>query len=94
MGLQTSYEYLLSETDKMDTTDEYDPEIEKQRSPHEPKHHWELKRKFMMAHRDKFPMKELAGLAQTLGNIEFTGCTYPQDTMRQVWVFRYCIMRA
>ena len=61
-----------------------DTDIEKQRSPHEPRHHWDLKRKFMLAHRDKFAMRELAGLAQTLGNIEFMGCTYPQDTMRQV----------
>ena len=63
-----------------------DCEIEKQRSAHEPQHHWELKRRFMLAHRDKFPMSELAGLAQTLGNIEFMGCTYPQDTMIQVGI--------
>ena len=68
----------------MDTSEPSDLEIEKQRSPHEPKHHWDLKRMFMLAHRDKFPMNELACLAQTLGNIEFMGCTYPQDTMRQV----------
>ena len=70
----------------MDTSETADWEIDKYRSPHEPKHHWELKRCFMLAHRDKFSMSELAGLAQTLGNIEFMGCTYPQDTMRQVWI--------
>lgn len=58
--------------------------IEKYRSVHEPKHHWELKKKFMMKHRDSFEPMELVGLAQTFGNIEFLGCTYPPDTMKQV----------
>ena len=29
-------------------------------------------------------MSELVGLAQTFGNVEFLGCTYPPDTMRQI----------
>ena len=62
----------------------FEKEIEKFKSCHEPKHQWELKKRFMMAHRDSFHLMELVGLAQTFGNIEFLGCTYPQDTMRQV----------
>ena len=62
----------------------FEAEIEKFKSCHEPKHQWELKKRFMMAHRDSFHLMELVGLAQTFGNIEFLGCTYPQDTMRQV----------
>ena len=61
----------------------FEAEIEKFKSCHEPKHQWELKKKFMMAHKDSFHLTELVGLAQTFGNIEFLGCTYPQDTMRQ-----------
>ena len=62
----------------------FELEIEKYRSKHEPKHQWQLKRNFMMAHKDSFHLVELVGLAQTFGNIEFLGCTYPPDTMRQV----------
>ena len=62
----------------------FEAEIEKFKSCHEPKHQWELKKRFMMAHRDSFHLMELVGLAQTFGNIEFLGCTYPQATMRQV----------
>ena len=61
----------------------FEAEIEKFKSCHEPKHQWELKKRFMMAHKDSFHLMELVGLAQTFGNIEFLGCTYPQDTMRQ-----------
>ena len=62
----------------------FEAELEQFKSVHEPKHQWELKRKFMMAHKDSFPLTELIGLAQTFGNVEFMGCTYPPDTMRQV----------
>ena len=62
----------------------FEAEIVKFKTTHEPKHQWELKKKFMMAHKDTFQMMELVGLAQTFGNIEFMGCTYPKDTMRQV----------
>ena len=62
----------------------FEGEIEKFKSCHEPKHQWELKKRFMMAHRDSFQLMELVGLAQTFGNIEFLGCTYPLDTMIRV----------
>merc|ERR1719187_2082643 len=37
-----------------------------------------------MKHKDSFGLSELVGLAQTFGNVEFLGCTYPTDTMRQI----------
>ena len=40
----------------------------------EPPHHWELRRKFMEAHKDKFPENKLVSLAKTFTNIEFLGC--------------------
>lgn len=61
-----------------------DNRLKKYKSPHEPKHHWKLKKKFMMKHMDSFELSELVGLAQTFGNIEFMGCQYPPETMRQV----------
>lgn len=61
-----------------------DPEVDRYRSPHEPRHHWQLKRRFMRAHRDSIPLKELAGMAQTLGNIQFLGCRYPPETEAKV----------
>ena len=68
----------------MDVDDLLIDEINKQRSAHEPLHQWELKKKFMLTHRKSFSLRELVGLAQTFGNIEFMGCIYPEDTMRKV----------
>ena len=61
-------------------------DIESLRSPHEPQHQWELRRSFMEKHKSDFPMDRLICLAQTLANMEFMGCRYPQDTMDQVWI--------
>ena len=36
-----------------------DWDLEKYSSPHEPKHHWQLKKKFMEHHKDRFPEREL-----------------------------------
>jgi len=59
-------------------------DIEKYKSDHEPKHQWQLKKKFMEFHKDRFPEYELVGLAQTFGNVEFLGCQYPSETMEQI----------
>ena len=37
-------------------------DLEKYSSPHEPKHHWQLKKKFMEHHKDRFPERELVSL--------------------------------
>jgi len=59
-------------------------DIEALRSPHEPQHQWELRRSFMEKHKADFHKDRLVCLAQTLANMEFMGCRYPQDTMDQV----------
>ncbi|XP_023330843.1 uncharacterized protein LOC111703196 isoform X2 [Eurytemora carolleeae] len=55
--------------------------VDKYRSSHEPTHHWELKKAFMESIKHQYSEQEVVCLAQTLGNIEFMGCTYPHDTM-------------
>ena len=40
-------------------THNQDWEVEKYSTPHEPKHHWQLKKKFMEHHKDRFPESEL-----------------------------------
>ena len=62
----------------------FEDDLVRYRSLHEPSHHWELKKRFMMKHQANFSLSDLVGLAQTFGNIEFLGCTYPPDTMKQV----------
>ena len=65
----------------------FEDDLVRYRSLHEPSHHWELKKRFMMKHQAHFSLSDLVGLAQTFGNIEFLGCTYPPDTMKQVRSF-------
>ncbi|XP_023329460.1 partner of xrn-2 protein 1 [Eurytemora carolleeae] len=62
-------------------THNQDWDIDRYKTEHEPKHHWALKREFMERNKDRFPEHSLVCLANTLGNIEFMGCQYPQDTM-------------
>jgi len=69
-----------------------DWDVNKYRSPHEPRHHWELKKKFMEHHKDRFPEHKLVGLAQTFGNVEFMGCQYPHETMEQLNELSYGIV--
>jgi len=59
-------------------------DIDKYHSKHEPSHHWELKKEFMIRNKDRYEEYQLVCLAQTLGNIEFMGCEYPQDTMELI----------
>jgi hypothetical protein len=56
-------------------------DVDKYHTPHEPKHHWELKKRFIDANKDRYGEGLLVCLAQTFGNIEFMGCEYPEDTM-------------
>jgi len=56
-------------------------DVDAYKTDHEPKHHWKLKREFMVANKDRFSEQQLVCLAQTFGNIEFMGCQYPQETM-------------
>uniref|UniRef100_A0A8D8WQZ6 G patch domain-containing protein 2 n=1 Tax=Cacopsylla melanoneura TaxID=428564 RepID=A0A8D8WQZ6_9HEMI len=56
----------------------------KYRSNHEPKEHWELREKFLEAHKDKFDEDRLVCLAQVFYNVEFLGCKYPDQVMKQI----------
>lgn len=58
--------------------------VDDYKSEHECDEHWELRRKFLLAHKDKFTLNELLCLAQVFTNVEFLGCKYPQETMRMI----------
>ncbi len=59
-------------------------DIEKYRTEYESEEHWELKRSFINAHKDRFPEDELICLTQVFFNVEFMGCKYPSETMQLV----------
>ncbi|XP_011305909.1 NF-kappa-B-repressing factor-like [Fopius arisanus] len=58
-----------------------DWDVEKHRVEHECDEHWELRRNFLEAHKDRFPEDELVCLAQVFTNVELLGCRYPKETM-------------
>ena len=49
-------------------------DVDKYKSDHEPKHHWELRRIFMERNKGRYPEDRLVCLGQVFANIEFTGC--------------------
>jgi hypothetical protein len=51
-----------------------DWDVDQYKTEHESDEHWELRRSFMLAHKDKFPEDRLVCLAQVFTNIEFLGC--------------------
>lgn len=59
-------------------------DVEQYREEHDSDEHWELRKKFMLKHKDRFPEDRLVCLAQVFFNIEFLGCRYPEKTMRLV----------
>lgn len=61
-----------------------DWDVDYYKTDYESEEHWELRRSFMMAHKDKFGEDELVCLAQVFTNVEFMGCRYPEVTMRRV----------
>ncbi|EDW59075.2 NF-kappa-B-repressing factor [Drosophila virilis] len=61
-----------------------DWDVEAYRTEYESEEHWELRRDFMLAHKDRFDEDRLVCLAQTFINIEFMGCKYPAETMQLV----------
>ena len=48
--------------------------VENHKQEHECDEHWELRRRFLLAHKDKFPEDELVCLAQVFTNVELLGC--------------------
>lgn len=61
-----------------------DWDVEQHKVEYESDEHWELRRKFLLAHKDKFPEDMLVCLAQVFVNVELLGCRYPQETMDMV----------
>ena len=61
-----------------------DWDVDKYRSPYEPSHHWELKKKFMEANKGRYPEEKLVSLTQVFANAEFMGCRYPKETMETI----------
>lgn len=58
-----------------------DWDVEQHKVEYESDEHWELRRNFMLAHKDKFSEDALVCLAQVFVNVELLGCRYPQETM-------------
>lgn len=58
-----------------------DWDVDDYRTEYESEEHWQLRRDFMMAHKDRFDEERLVCLAQTFINMEFMGCKYPSETM-------------
>lgn len=50
--------------------------VDAYKNEHESLEHWELRKKFLLTYKDKFPEDELICLAQVFANIEFLGCRY------------------
>lgn len=59
-------------------------DVEKYRREYESEEHWQLRKRFMELHKEKFPEDKLVCLAQVFTNMEFMGCKYPSETMRMV----------
>ncbi|KAG7197024.1 hypothetical protein KM043_017558 [Ampulex compressa] len=66
----------------MNTGENWD--VEQYKAEHECDEHWELRRKFLVRHKDKFPEDELICLAQVFTNVELLGCRYPKETMQLI----------
>ncbi|XP_060647247.1 NF-kappa-B-repressing factor [Drosophila nasuta] len=58
-----------------------DWDVDDYKTEYESEEHWELRRDFMLAHKDRFDEERLVCLAQTFINMEFMGCKYPNETM-------------
>ena len=44
-------------------------DVDRYYSPHEPKHHWELRRKFMETNKGRFPEERIVCLGQTFAKV-------------------------
>ncbi|KAL7645763.1 UNVERIFIED_CONTAM: hypothetical protein RMT77_002658 [Armadillidium vulgare] len=59
-------------------------DIEECRTKYESAEHWNLKKDFLLAHKDKFEKERLICLAQVFVNVQLMRCRYPDPVMRQV----------
>ena len=75
----------MAETEAMEGPIDTDWDVDKYRSPYEPKHHWELKRQFLENNKGRYDEKTLVMYMQVFANAEFMGCRYPKETMDTVF---------
>lgn len=73
MNLLTS-DFIFCVLRKMAFPTDWD--IDKYHVEHESDEHWELRRRFLLTHKDKYPEDRLVCLAQVFYNVEFMGCRY------------------
>ncbi|XP_047541476.1 uncharacterized protein LOC125074242 [Vanessa atalanta] len=59
-------------------------EVDKYKEEHESDEHWLLRKAFMERWKNDYPEERLVCLAQVFGNIEFMGCRYPTEVMKEV----------
>jgi len=59
-------------------------DVQKYFSPHEPAHHWQLRKAFMQENKERYCEERLVCLAQTFANMEFMGCRYPEAITKVV----------
>lgn len=70
-------------------------DIDALRTEHESDEQWEVRRSFMMEHKDDFDEAELVTLAQIFTNIEFLGCrsifiAITAPFLRSIAFFTHC----
>lgn len=53
-----------------------DWDVEQHKVEYESDEHWELRRNFLLSHKDKFSEDALVCLAQVFVNVELLGCRY------------------
>ena len=73
----------ISKLNIMEGSADTDWDVDKYKSDHEPKHHWQLRRKFMESNKGRFPEDRLVGLGHVFANVEFMGC-------RRVYFRKFC----
>ena len=66
---------------------DFDPD--RHRDPHEPEHHWALRRRFLAHNMGRYPEEKLVSLAQVFANMEFLGCR--SVTGRDVQIIAFSI---
>ena len=69
-----------------------DWDVDQYQTEHESDEHWELRRSFMLAHKDKFPEDRLVCLAQVFTNIEFLGCRWVMEIYVLFREFSMCFV--
>lgn len=59
-------------------------DVEQYRLPWDSEEQWDLRRSFILAHKDSIPEAKLVCLAQVFANMEFLRCSYPAEVTEEV----------